>query len=165
MNDPGFVKVTDILENKGRSIMQFKEWILEEYPVFTLPRPTQISVWIDEQGTKVASYIIDLADIRAEDWNIEDKNRYTLDGGVQVSKITPKAPNGAFSAPLADGRFLNCNVDATLDNVAKYPVIRKDWARFAQLFNDNNLVKQANYGRTITSASGAVAKELGSQVA
>lgn len=134
--------------------MSFKNWILSEWPTITFQLPTKVLVWLDDTGSKTASYTINLADLRAEDWSIEDKDRYAMSGGMNISKASSPPPGRSFSAPLADGTYLNYdgvnkdNIGATVDPKAKFPIIRKDWAKFAQFINGSVVIKNPQYSRT-----------------
>ena len=135
--------------------MTFKEWLYNEFPSFRLPEPVQISVLVNGKPT---TFLVDGIDIRAEDWNLEAGDpRYALNSGVSLH-FTPKPPRGPFSAPLADGRFLNyergSQLGAEVGSQALYPVIRRDWADFAEFTNGNNSVKQPAYLRTADARVG-----------
>jgi hypothetical protein len=60
----------------------------------------------------------------------------------------------AYSAPLADGSFINYDGKARDENqmtiIDKRPtaqVLRDDWADFAEFINGDNIVKPAKYDR------------------
>lgn len=128
--------------------MTFKDWLLQEQPTVRLPMPTTLKVWTDDQGA-VKSFVVNFIDIRSEDWSLEDQNRYATSQGVLLSKkpSAPLSPFMKFSAPLADGTYLNCDLTATISQEPQFQVIRKDWAKFAEFIHDRMVIKRPAYSR------------------
>jgi hypothetical protein len=132
--------------------MTFKEWLLSERERFLFTKPITFSIWTDEACRQTAMVTADIIDVRWEDWAHEKKNPSfrTADGVVMMgNQQYPPASGVPFSAPLADGRFLNWQTerDASIDSHAFHPLIRKDWARFAEFVNGNHAVKSPAYLR------------------
>lgn len=122
----------------------FKEWLLSEMVYVFLPKPEKLTV-ID--GNRPKTVVIDAIDMRFEDWGLEPPQKQ------KIQPIVSKPPwTGSFSAPLADGSYLNAThsgfaTHANIDPEPLFPVIRKDWAKFATLLNGNNVIKQPEYSR------------------
>jgi hypothetical protein len=126
--------------------MRFKEWLLSEMAQIFLKEPTPITVWMDASGTTKQTFVADFIDVRWEDWKSDPtKPIFHMDGGakLQGNVVAPLSVNQTFSAPLADGRFINFHSpqNQTIDRTSAYQVIRKDWARFAEFINGNRVVK------------------------
>jgi hypothetical protein len=126
--------------------MRFKEWLLAEEERIILKQKMPLTIWTDAACSQKQTIIADFIDVRWEDWAKEgSKPIFRMDGGTTLQgNVVPKPTAGTpFSAPLADGRFLNWNNvgSQTVDNRAAHPLIRKDWARFAEFINGNVVVK------------------------
>lgn len=127
--------------------MKFKEWILGEMASFSLNGPIQVYEADSANGPfHISSYNASAIDMRFEDYSIEGQ----------------RPPQGNWAAPLADGRFIVYTaarphqtvvddrpgaVDPRTQQFVQYPVIRQDWARFAEIISGNTVVKPAQYDR------------------
>lgn len=149
-------------------MMTFKEWLLSEdsrTPHFH--QPQTLKVWV--QGRPVVVPAVTIIDMRFEDWNLEwllkkqaaeqKRQTYTI-GKPGIIGMTPPPvrppdsvpPRESFSAPLADGRFINFQAgnwmnQSTEIGAAEFPPVRKDWADFAEFVSENSVVKAAKYDR------------------
>lgn len=128
--------------------MNFKEWI-NEMAHFTLRsgEPIQVMVGDTPSGPfHVESFQATGIDMRFEDYAIEGA----------------RPPQGNWVAPLADGKFIvytamkphqtfvsdQPGVPGPDGRMATYPVIRQDWARFAEIFGPGfAVIKPAMYDR------------------
>lgn len=160
--------------------MTFKQFLILEEAGLLMEDP-RVAKWMSPQhipvevNGKIQAYPVTLIDMRFEDYNLDwmlqeyeakqkDKEYTVKEPGVLSMKpptaqmVRPdytKMPIGmAYSAPLADGRFINYNGKTTdpneitiIDKKATAQVIRKDWADFAEFINGNDVVKPAKYGR------------------
>lgn len=125
--------------------MKFKEWMLGEMASFSLHGPIQIYDGGDGGPLHVSTYNASAIDMRFEDYSIEGQ----------------RPPQGNWAAPLADGRFIVYtarmhravvdgqpgSIDPNTQRFVQYPVIRQDWARFAEIISGNTVVKPAQYDR------------------
>jgi hypothetical protein len=119
--------------------MKFKDWLIAERERFIFDKPITMSIWVDQNKTKKIT--ANLIDVRWEDWSLEGKEANTPLFQTPLSK--------SFSAPLADGRYLNWHSEGnySIDQQALFRIIRKDWARFAEFINGNVVVKNPQYLR------------------
>lgn len=141
--------------------------LLEDPRVAKWPTPQEISVHVNG---RTQSFPVTLIDMRFEDYNLdwmvqeyEAKQNHKVHSQPGIlSMPTPmvrpahtKMPIGmAYSAPLADGSFINYDGKARDENqitiIDKRPtaqVLRDDWADFAEFINGDNIVKPAKYDR------------------
>lgn len=118
--------------------MDFKEWMIKEMASFSLNQNEPLSVYIGDGPSgpfHTESFNVTGIDMRFEDYSIEGQ----------------KPPQGNWSAPLANNSFINYNSakphQTTVGPQAFYPLIRQDWARFAELYSGNVVLKPAQYDR------------------
>lgn len=122
--------------------MDFKEWIMNEMQSFTFPETVRLGVYVGDGEGPLSTKFFNLngIDMRFEDWVIER-------GGQ-------KPPMAHFSAPVLDANgqpaflnftFASVKQKAMIEPQARFPEIRQDWARFAEFYNGNSVVKPAQY--------------------
>ena len=120
--------------------MDFKKWMLKEMASFSLQQTEPLHVYVGEGPSgpfHVETFPATGIDMRFEDYSIEGQ----------------RPPQGSWSAPLADGKFINYNQakphETTVAPQSLYPVIRQDWARFAEIYSNNTVLKPAMYDRGV----------------
>jgi hypothetical protein len=154
--------------------MTFKQFLLAESLGLLLEDP-RVATWMTPQHIPVhvngrtQSFLVTHIDMRFEDYNLDwmvqeyeaKHSQKAKQPGIlsmpapMVRPAHTKVPIGmTYSAPLADGRFINYNGKASnvhemtiIDKKATAQVIREDWADFAEMLNDGQIVKPAKYDR------------------
>ena len=107
--------------------MTFREWLFNETGRVRFPQPVQLPVLVNNRLQRIETDIIDM---RFEDWTIDQKG-VRIDAGNLRLPSSEAPPRGSFSAPLADGTFLNCQAGSLLPDISpkpQFPTIRADWA-------------------------------------